>query len=156
MSRKGFQIVSKEMIKTIENTHRFTTVAWTSKFDITTIGFGRKIEKESTLKITRKKARTLLEEDLKTISKGINKLLKKEIPQHHFDVFCHIAYDYNLSAVKNSSLLFRYLDSSLNNEEVSLIMIWTKIKGIHSRAMIYRRQHDIRIFSSKNYEVDMK
>lgn len=156
MSRKGFQTISEDMIKTIENTHRFTTVAWTSKFDITTIGFGHRIEKESTIKITRKKAKILLEEDLKVIAKGISKLLKREIPQHHFDVFCHIAYDYSISAVRNSSLLFRYLNSSLNNEEVSLIMIWTKIKGIHSRAMIYRRQHDIKIFSSKNYEVDMK
>lgn len=152
---KGFQEISEEMLLVLEQTHRFTKTKWTSVFNISYIGFGHRTNDDK-MKITRKKAKEILRQDMKNLSQKISKDLGRQIPQQHFDVFCHIAYDFSIQALKNSSLYIRYKDNTLNNQEISLIMIWAKIKGEYSQAMLYRRQHDIRIFSSRDYKVDIK
>lgn len=155
MKRKGFQTISLEMIKIIERTHKFTTQPWTSVYGITYIGFGHK-NLLPLQKISRLKAKELLRKELEDISLKLTKLLKKEILQQHFDVFCHIIYDHSFTAFKNSSLYLEYLEDNLYKDVTSNIMIWSKIKGNYSQAMIYRRQHDLRVYKDKNYEVKTK
>lgn len=155
--RKGFQTISPSMVKLIKETHKYTTIPWTSKFNITYIGYGHKITKTDKLsKLTKRKAEELLEKDLEDVSNTISKFIGKKIHQHHFDVFCHIAYDYSFQTLKNSSLFIEYLNGELQDKEVRYIMIWSKIKGVISLSMLYRRDHDVRVFMNNQYKVEKR
>lgn len=156
-NRKRTQSISPSMIKLIKETHKYTTAPWTSKFNISYIGYGHKItSKDKFTKLTKKKAETLLEEDLQKLSASISKYIGREIHQHHFDVFCHIAYDYSLHSLKNSSLFIAYLKGELKEDAVRYIMIWSKIQGIISLSMLFRRNHDIQVFMNNQYKVERK
>lgn len=152
---KGFQTVSLEMVHLIKKTHKYTTKPWTSVHGITYIGFGQQVKTEID-KITKKKAEEMLNKELTNIAKNISSDLGKDIPQHIFDVFCHIAYDFNVKGLKNSSIYLLFKQGNLKSDEVSHIMKWSKIKGNPSSAMMYRRTHDVNIFLLQKYEVDTK
>lgn len=154
--------VSDEMKEVMMKTHKFTTTSWTSVFDITYIGYGHRVETGEVFekKLTKLKASHLLDSDMERIEKQVSNLFdNKEIPQQHFDVFCHIVYDYSYKGFKISRLYLMYKEALIKGIElkcsmIPYIMIWSKIKGHYSKAMAYRRQTDIKIYTSLDYRTE--
>jgi GH24 family phage-related lysozyme (muramidase) len=151
--------ISEDMKDVIRKTHKYSTIPWTSTFDFTYIGYGHRITTEAfDKKISKAFALLVLEKDLERIEMQVSSLFTKDIPQHHFDVFCHIVYDFSYKAFKNSRLYLKYNESIirdivLKDSMIPYIMIWSKIKGHYSKAMAYRRQTDTNIYTSLDYRI---
>lgn len=143
--------VSEELKELLKSTHKFTRTIWTSKTGISYIGYGHILsDKEDFVKLTKKQCIELFEKDISTINRSLTKLVKKEIPQNHFDALASVLYDIGPTLFKKSSLLILY-NKGLLDEASLRIMVWSKYKGIHSSALEYRRRIDYKIFTSNIY-----
>lgn len=143
--------VSEELKELLKSTHKFTRTIWTSKTGISYIGYGHILsDKEDFVKLTKKQCIELFEKDISTINRSLTKLVKKEIPQNHFDALASVLYDIGPTLFKKSSLLTLY-NKGLLDEASLRIMVWSKYKGIHSSALEYRRRIDYKIFTSNIY-----
>lgn len=143
--------VSEELKELLKSTHKFTRTIWTSKTGISYIGYGHILsDKEDFVKLTKKQCIELFEKDISTINRSLTKLVKKEIPQNHFDALASVLYDIGPTLFKKSSLLMLY-NKGLLDEASLRIMVWSKYKGIHSSALEYRRRIDYKIFTSNIY-----
>lgn len=143
--------VSEELKELLKNTHKFTRNVWTSKTGLSYIGYGHIVtEKENLTKLTKKQCLELFEKDMSTINRSLTKLVKKQIPQNHFDALASVLYDIGPTLFKKSSLLLLY-NKGLLDEASLRIMVWSKYKGIHSTALEYRRRIDYKIFTTNTY-----
>lgn len=144
--------ISEEMLNVIKSSHKYTNKPWTNRFGNSYIGYGHKINDKSPLSLNRPKADKLLEKDIKKIISNLNKYLKSDIPQNHFDVMCSLAYDIGWTAFRNS-LFFNYYLKGLHEKAFQRIMSWSYIKDELSLAMKYRRAIDYQILTTNDYDI---
>ena len=113
--------VSDKMKETIKRSRKFSSTMWLSEqTGLYYIGYGHiipvnKVKEFIGVKITKKMAEELFEEDMWNCQSFVNKTIglqghcfREDIPQNHFDVMCHSRYDIEKPSV------IRYIRKKLN------------------------------------------
>lgn len=156
--------VSDKMKETIKRSRKFSSTMWLSEqTGLYYIGYGHiipvnKIKEFTGVKITKKMAEALFEEDMWNCQSFVNKTIglqghcfREDIPQNHFDVMCHIRYDIGESKLLRDSSFFLLYKKGLIAESAERIMVWKKYKGNYCSSLFNRRKLDYQIFTTNDY-----
>lgn len=156
--------ISDKMKETIKKSRKFSSTMWLSEqTGLYYIGYGHiipvnRINDFIGVKITKKTAEALFEEDMWNCQSFVNKTIglkghcfKEEIPQNHFDVMCHIRYDIGESKLLKDSSFFLLYKKGLIAESAERIMVWKKYKGNYCSSLFNRRKLDYQIFTTNDY-----
>lgn len=156
--------VSDKMKETIKRSRKFSSTMWLSEqTGLYYIGYGHiipvnKIKEFIGVKITKKRAEELFEEDMWNCQSFVNKTIglqghcfREDIPQNHFDVMCHIRYDIGESKLLKDSSFFLLYKKGLIAESAERIMVWKKYKGNYCSSLFNRRKLDYQIFTTNDY-----
>lgn len=156
--------VSDKMKETIKRSRKFSSTMWLSEqTGLYYIGYGHiipvnKIKEFTGIKITKKMAEALFEEDMWNCQSFVNKTIglqghcfREDIPQNHFDVMCHIRYDIGESKLLRDSSFFLLYKKGLIAESAERIMVWKKYKGNYCSSLFNRRKLDYQIFTTNDY-----
>ena len=156
--------VSDKMKETIKRSRKFSSTMWLSEqTGLYYIGYGHiipvnKIKEFTGVKITKKMAEALFEEDMWNCQSFVNKTIglqghcfREDIPQNHFDVMCHIRYDIGESKLLRDSSFFLLYKKGLIAESAERIMVWKKYKGNYCSSLFNRRKLDYQISTPNDY-----
>ena len=156
--------VSDKMKETIKRCRKFSSTMWLSEqTGLYYIGYGHiipvnKVKEFIGVKITKKMAEELFEEDMWNCQSFVNKTIglqghcfREDIPQNHFDVMCHIRYDIGESKLLKDSSFFLLYKKGLIAESAERIMVWKKYKGNYCSSLFNRRKLDYQIFTTNDY-----
>lgn len=156
--------VSDKMKEAIKKSRKFSSTMWLSEqTGLYYIGYGHiipvnKIKEFIGVKITKKMAEALFEEDMWNCQSFVNKTIglqghcfREDIPQNHFDVMCHIRYDIGESKLLKDSSFFLLYKKGLIAESAERIMVWKKYKGNYCSSLFNRRKLDYQIFTTNDY-----
>lgn len=134
---------TEEYKEALRKKYKFSKTIKYSSFDIPYIGYNHVVKSRDAFDtLTRKEALIVYNKDIKVIENFLNRNLKREIPQRHFDIMVSLCYDIGTKAFKNSLFFNLYLLGEIK-EAFKHYLVWGKIKGEYSQSLTNRRKDEL-------------
>lgn len=145
--------ISNDGIKLLIDYEKFRALAYEDSGGRWTIGYGhtgRDVHKG--MKITRKRALTLLKKDLRTAEKGVTRLLKVKTSQKQYDALVILAFNIGVGNLSRSQLL-RYHNNAQFEKSAHEFIQWSLVSKNLSRGLMRRRIDEKELYEDGYYSI---
>lgn len=139
--------VGLDLVKSFEglylNAYKCPAGVWTIGYGHTGKVNGKSIH--SGMKISKAKATSLLQDDMRTFEKAVGKLVKVKLNQHQFDALVSFAFNCGAGNLQNSTLL-KMVNAKKFSTAANEFLKWNKGGGRVLAGLTRRRQEERKLF----------